>query len=120
MKFLCKGKYICEIIVNISSQTSAFFRKVMGKYNLGIDIGTTSVKVCIVNTETNEVDAQHIKETQSNIPSDTGPGGNKQDVTKIISALNLCVSKLPKQLLQEVNLFLRVHRYILKTVGIAE
>lgn len=75
----------------------------MTDYILGIDIGTTSVKVCIVNIKTSEVAAQHLKDTQSNIPSDTGPGGNKQDVPKIISALNLCVSKLPKQLLQEVS-----------------
>lgn len=75
----------------------------MSEYILGVDIGTTSVKVCIVNTKTNEVVAQHVKDTQSNIPSDIGPGGNKQDVPKIISALNLCVSKLPKQLLQEVS-----------------
>nr|CAH7758467.1 unnamed protein product [Callosobruchus chinensis] len=75
----------------------------MAKYNLGIDIGTTSVKVCIVNLSTNEVEAQHVKDTQSNIPSDTGPSGNKQDVFKIISTLNLCVSKLPKHLLQEVQ-----------------
>ncbi|CAG9817419.1 unnamed protein product [Phaedon cochleariae] len=75
----------------------------MNTYILGIDIGTTSVKVCIVNIKTDVVEAQHIKDTQSNIPSDTGHGGNKQDISKIISALNLCVSKLPKQLLQEVS-----------------
>ncbi|XP_072382089.1 sedoheptulokinase-like [Diabrotica undecimpunctata] len=75
----------------------------MGKHILGIDIGTTSVKVCIVNEDTHDVEVQHVKDTQSNIPSDTGPGGNKQDVSKIVSALNLCVSKLPKQLLQEVT-----------------
>ncbi|XP_057668448.1 sedoheptulokinase-like isoform X2 [Diorhabda carinulata] len=77
-------------------------RVTMVKYILGIDIGTTSVKVCIVNKETHDVEAQNIKDTQSNIPSDTGPGGNKQDVSKIVYAINLCVSKLPKHLLQEV------------------
>lgn len=75
----------------------------MPEYNLGIDIGTTSVKVCILNVQTGEVVAQQLKDTQSNIPSETGPGGNKQDVPKIVSALNLCVSKLPKQLLQGVR-----------------
>lgn len=75
-------------------------------YVLGIDIGTTSVKVCILSKETKEVVAQHVKDTQSNTPSDTGPGGNKQDVPKIIYALNLCVSKLPKQLLQEASLYM--------------
>ncbi|KAF7272156.1 sedoheptulokinase-like isoform X2 [Rhynchophorus ferrugineus] len=76
---------------------------IMNNYILGIDIGTTSVKVCIINTKDHNVEAQHGKDTQSNIPSDTGPGGNKQDVSTIISAVNLCVSKLPKQLLQKVN-----------------
>ncbi|XP_030754440.1 sedoheptulokinase-like isoform X2 [Sitophilus oryzae] len=75
----------------------------MDKYILGIDIGTTSVKVCIINTKDHNVEAQHGKDTQSNIPSDTGFGGNKQDVSTIISAVNLCVSKLPKQLLQKVS-----------------
>lgn len=82
-------------------------------YTLGIDIGTTSVKVCILNVKTGDIVAQHVKDTQSNIPSETGPGGNKQDVPKIVSALSLCVSKLPKQLLQEVstNSFIASHNW---------
>ncbi|KAH1009373.1 hypothetical protein HUJ04_001734 [Dendroctonus ponderosae] len=75
----------------------------MNQYFLGIDIGTTSVKTCIINTKDHTVEAQHGKDTQSNIPSDTGPGGNKQDVSTIISAVNMCVAKLPKQLLQKVS-----------------
>lgn len=69
---------------------------------LGIDIGTTSVKVCVVNIENHEVIAKHNKDTQSNIPSDQGTDGNKQDVPKIISALNTCVAKLPKDLLRKI------------------
>lgn len=76
----------------------------MPDYTLGIDIGTTSVKVCIINVQTADIAAQQVKDTQSNIPSETGPGGNKQDVPKIMSALNMCISKLPKQLLQGVRL----------------
>ncbi|KAG5866199.1 hypothetical protein JTB14_031869 [Gonioctena quinquepunctata] len=75
----------------------------MTGYVLGIDIGTTSVKVCILNTKTREVEARQLKDTLSNIPSDTGPGGNKQNVPKIISCLDMCVSKLPKDLLQQVS-----------------
>lgn len=75
----------------------------MPDYTLGIDIGTTSVKVCIINVQTADIAAQQVKDTQSNIPSETGPGGNKQDVPKIMSALNMCISKLPKQLLQGVR-----------------
>lgn len=73
------------------------------KLALGIDIGTTSVKVCIVNTTNNEVVAKHSKDTQSTVPSDQGTDGNKQNVPKIVSALNICVAKLPKDLLKQVN-----------------
>lgn len=70
---------------------------------LGIDIGTTSVKVVVVNTANNELLAKHSKDTQSNVPSDQGTDGNKQDVPKIVSALNTCVAKLPKELLRQVQ-----------------
>lgn len=70
---------------------------------LGIDIGTTSVKVCVVNITNREVIAKQNKDTQSNVPSDQGTDGNKQDVPKIISALNTCVAKLPKDLLRKVK-----------------
>lgn len=72
-------------------------------YVLGIDIGTTSVKVCVFNPRTNEIEAQIGKDTQANVPSDQGIDGNKQDVPKIISALNTCVAKLQKNLLQQVS-----------------
>ncbi|KAG5863651.1 hypothetical protein JTB14_013799 [Gonioctena quinquepunctata] len=75
----------------------------MAGYVLGIDIGTTSVKVCILNTKTREVEARQLKNTLSNVPSDTGPGGNKQNVPKIMSCLDMCVSKLPNDLLQQVS-----------------
>lgn len=71
-------------------------------YILGIDIGTTSVKVIVLNTKNNEIVAKQNKDTQSNVPSDQGTDGNKQDVPKIISALNTCVAKLPKDLLRQV------------------
>lgn len=69
---------------------------------LGIDIGTTSVKVVVLNLKDNQVVAEQSKDTQSGVPSDQGIDGHKQDVPKIISALNQCVAKLPKDLLQQV------------------
>ena len=74
------------------------------KYSLGIDIGTTSVKVCIFDLETNKVLSKQSKDTQANVPSDQGSEGNKQDVPKIISALHSCVSRLPKELLKQVKI----------------
>lgn len=73
------------------------------KLILGIDIGTTSVKVCVIDPVTEKVLSKQSKDTQANVPSDLGCEGNKQDVPKIISALNFCVSRLPKDLLREVT-----------------
>lgn len=78
-------------------------------YVLGIDIGTTSVKVCVYNPKNNEIVAQNGKDTQSYVPSDQGIEGNKQDVPKIISALNNCVAKLQKTLLQQVSFDLNIY-----------
>lgn len=77
----------------------------MGDKNLilGIDLGTTSVKVVVLNCTTNEIIAKHSKDTQSNVPSDQGTDGNKQDVPKIISALNTCIAKLHKDSLRQVS-----------------
>ncbi|KAL3270261.1 hypothetical protein HHI36_009316 [Cryptolaemus montrouzieri] len=74
----------------------------MDGYVLGIDIGTTSVKVCVLSLKENVVVAEQSKDTQSNVPSDQGIDGNKQDVPKIISAINTCVAKFSKDLLQQV------------------
>ena len=74
-----------------------------GNLLLGIDIGTTSVKVCLVDPKTRQITSKQSKDTQANVPSDLGSEGNKQDVPKIISALNSCVSRLPKDQLKQVR-----------------
>jgi sedoheptulokinase len=74
-----------------------------GNLILGIDIGTTSVKVCLVDPNSKHVISKQTKDTQANVPSDLGSEGNKQDVPKIISALNSCVSRLPKDQLKQVR-----------------
>jgi len=71
-------------------------------YVLGIDVGTTSVKVCLLNTLTREVCKKHIKDTLSNIPSNQGVNGDKQDVAKIYSALHACISRISKEHLRRV------------------
>ncbi|KAL1132231.1 hypothetical protein AAG570_010188 [Ranatra chinensis] len=72
------------------------------KLVLGIDVGTTSVKVCVVDCNENKIIARQAKDTQANVPSELGCDGNKQDVPKIMSALHACVSRLPKDLLKQV------------------
>lgn len=73
-----------------------------GECVLGIDIGTTSVKACLVDTQSREVVASQKKDTCSDVPSSQGTEGNKQDVPRILSALQMCVSRLPKDGLRRV------------------
>ncbi|CAL8110072.1 unnamed protein product [Orchesella dallaii] len=69
---------------------------------LGIDIGTTSVKVCLVDTATRSIAAIQSKDTQANVPSECGTEGNKQDVPKICSTVHSVVTRLPRELLKRV------------------
>lgn len=73
------------------------------RYVLGMDIGTTSVKVCVYDPDTKEIIAKQNKDTAANIPSDQGIEGNKQDVPKIVSAVHYCVSRLPRDVLRHVT-----------------
>lgn len=69
---------------------------------LGVDVGTSSVKVCLCKADGGEPLARHQKDTQADVPSEQGTSGSKQDVPKLVSALNACVSRLPKDLLKQV------------------
>ncbi|XP_015262370.1 PREDICTED: sedoheptulokinase [Gekko japonicus] len=72
---------------------------------LGIDMGTTSVKVALVE-ETDQGPAvieNCTKETQAQVESQAaGLQGDEQDVRKIIAALNECLLALPRERLQGV------------------
>lgn len=75
----------------------------MERLVLGLDIGTTSVKVCLVDIKERKVVARQSKDTQASVPSELGCEGNKQNAPKIISAVHICVSRLPKELLRQVE-----------------
>ncbi|XP_054857580.1 sedoheptulokinase [Eublepharis macularius] len=71
---------------------------------LGIDMGTTSVKVALVE-ETDQGPAvikSCTKETQAQVEGQSGPQGDEQDVKKIVAALNECLEALPQHCLQRV------------------
>lgn len=74
----------------------------MPSYVLGIDMGTTSVKVCILNLK-KEVVTSISKPTAADIDSDYAGPGSLQDVPKIIRVLQECVEKLPKELLEKAS-----------------
>lgn len=72
------------------------------RYVLGMDIGTTTVKVAVVDAENRRLVQSLSRETKAFSPSDLGHLGNEQDPHKICTALQFCVSRLPKECLQRV------------------
>lgn len=73
----------------------------MSGYILGIDIGTTSVKICLLDSN-KEVVTCVSKPTIADIPSDYAGPGSLQDVAKIVNVLQACMEKLPKGCLEKV------------------
>lgn len=65
------------------------------QYILGIDLGTTSVKACLIDSQTLKVLAKQSKDTQAG-------EGAQQDISKIISAVHNCIGRIPRDLLKNV------------------
>lgn len=72
-------------------------------YALGIDLGTTSVKAAIVSHHDMTVKATRCRDTHAQTASHIGSLGNEQEVDKILTALQFCLSGLPKELLLKVS-----------------
>ena len=68
----------------------------MARYILGLDLGTTSVKACLIDKESRKIVAKQSKATQAG-------EGAQQDVSKIISALHNCLGRIPKDMLKNVS-----------------
>ncbi len=73
------------------------------RFLLGIDLGTTTVKVALLDTATKEVIRTKSRETQASVYSDIGSSGSEQDPDRILTALQFCVSGLPKDELLRVE-----------------
>lgn len=65
-------------------------------YILGLDLGTTSVKACLVDVQSLKVVAKQSKDTQAG-------EGAEQDVSKTISAVHNCLGRIPRDLLKNVT-----------------
>lgn len=79
------------------------FQYEMEGLTMGIDIGTSSVKICLLDNQNNKVVSEKSKETQSKIYA--GPNvmdSCQQTVFYIIAALNACLSKFGGAVLQKV------------------
>lgn len=70
---------------------------------LGIDVGTTTVKACLVAADTRVALASLSRQTRATQPSDVGALGSEQDAHKICTAVQFCLSQLPKEQLPRVT-----------------
>ncbi|GAA6218401.1 sedoheptulokinase [Lates japonicus] len=75
----------------------------MSTYILGLDLGTTSVKAVLLETDSRAVVATHALPTASDIIDNSGTKAKEQDTVRIIDTLNRCVGLLPRDKLQHVN-----------------
>ena len=57
------------------------------KYILGIDVGTTSVKISLVDAKTGEAVDKFVKDTLAGAASDCGPAGDLQVILHSIKDL---------------------------------
>jgi sedoheptulokinase len=69
---------------------------------LGIDLGTTSVKVCIVNLQSKKVLQSISKNTEADVKSNCHLG-HEQDVSKILQCLHECMLELSREYLMKVT-----------------
>lgn len=53
-----------------SKTVSSRRKSLNGRFVLGIDVGTTSVKVCLVNVDTKEVSHKFVKDTLAGMAKD--------------------------------------------------
>lgn len=72
------------------------------EYILGIDLGTTSVKVALINKQNKTIVKTKSRETHGYIHGDVNSQRNEQDPDKILTALQFCLSGLPKDDLRHV------------------
>lgn len=68
---------------------------------LGIDVGTTSVKITVIEEKTSKIVAEHSKPTDSYIvQNDTK---SEQDISRIVDALDNCLEKVSKKILRQAS-----------------
>ena len=78
------------------------------KYLLGIDMGTTSVKITVIEEKSSKIVAEHQKSTESYIVQNEIK--SEQDVVRIVDALDHCMDKISKKILKQVILFLEKYQ----------
>ncbi|CAH1105025.1 unnamed protein product [Psylliodes chrysocephalus] len=87
----------------------------MTRYVLGIDLGTTSIKVSIFNVDTKEVVDQCTQVTNSDVAVEI-EGAHEQSVPKIIDVLNSCLEKIKpnfRRIISKIGVCGQMHGVVL-------
>lgn len=71
-------------------------------YILGVDVGTTSIKVVLLGTGSRLVEESHTLPTTADISDHSGIKAKEQETSQIIDTLNRCINLLPGDKLQRV------------------
>ncbi|XP_075053045.1 sedoheptulokinase [Mixophyes fleayi] len=74
-----------------------------GSIVLGIDVGTSSVKAVLLEPTSGDVVESETRDTKAGLESESGTQVKEQDVGRIISVLNDCLTALPREKLQKVS-----------------
>jgi len=70
---------------------------------LGIDLGTTTVKVTLISAVSQQLLGTWSSETRAAVNNDSVPSANEQNVSNILSAVDICMSNMPSDLLSKVR-----------------
>jgi len=70
---------------------------------LGIDLGTTTVKVVLLRVSDEAVIGSWSRETKASVASDAGSHGSEQDVSSIMLAVDNCISEIPTNLTARIT-----------------
>ena len=74
------------------------------EFIIGIDLGTTSVKVALINKHSFKIHTSPTwsVESKADVISSAEPSGHEQDPDRILAALRDCLSRIPNELLKGV------------------
>ncbi|CAJ1064392.1 sedoheptulokinase [Xyrichtys novacula] len=75
----------------------------MSTYILGIDVGTTSLKAVLLETDSRSVIETQALPTTSDIVDNSGTKVKEQEPKRIIEVLDRCIAQLPREKLQRVS-----------------
>lgn len=70
---------------------------------LGIDLGTTTVKVVAMRSSDETIRGSWSRETKASVTSDAGPLASEQDVSSIMSAVDDCMTEIPTDLASRIT-----------------